>query len=157
MAVDLEVNGKPCRVAADGDTPLLYCLRDDLKLKGARFGCGSGHCGACTVMVDDLAVQSCDTPLWSVAGRTVVTVEGLGSAGAPHALQTALIAGQAAQCGLCIDGILLSATALLKRVARPGRPAILKALERNLCRCGTHVRILAAIDLAIARLNAGVR
>jgi nicotinate dehydrogenase subunit A len=153
--VDIEVNGAARSVAAEGDTPLLYCLRDELKLKGTRFGCGSGHCGACTVMVDARAVQSCDTPLWSVAGRKVVTVEGLADDRIGAIVREAFIELQAAQCGFCIDGIMLSVTALLHADVRPGRPAILKALERNLCRCGTHVRILRAIDLAIVRVNGG--
>lgn len=155
MAVQIEVNGVACAVAADGDTPLLYCLRDDLKLKGTRFGCGAGHCGACTVMVDGRAVQSCDTPLWSVSGRRVTTVEGLADDRIGSVVRDAFIELQAAQCGFCIDGILMSVTALLRAEARPGRPAILKALERNLCRCGTHVRILRAIDVAIERLAGG--
>ncbi len=157
MAVELEVNGAARTVAAEGDTPLLYCLRDDLKLKGTRFGCGAGHCGACTVMVDGRAVQSCDTPMWSVAGRKVTTVEGLADDRIGKIVREAFIELQAAQCGFCIDGIMMSVTALLREDARPGRPAILKALERNLCRCGTHARILRAIDLAIARLVGGTR
>lgn len=157
MAVQIEVNGVACAVAADGDTLLLYCLRDDLKLKGTRFGCGAGHCGACTVMVDGRAVQSCDTPLWSVSGRSITTVEGLADDRIGRAVRDAFIELQAAQCGFCIDGILMAVTALLRADARPGRPAILKALERNLCRCGTHVRILRAIDVAIERLAGGVQ
>ena len=155
--MEMEVNGTARTVAADGDTPLLYCLRDDLKLKGTRFGCGAGHCGACTVMVDGRAVQSCDTPLWSVAGHKVTTVEGLADDRIGRVVRDAFIELQAAQCGFCIDGILMLVTALLRAQARPGRPAILKALERNLCRCGTHVRILRAIDLAIARLAEGAQ
>lgn len=150
--VELEVNGALRHVEAQGDTPLMYCLRDDLNLKGTRFGCGAGHCGACTVMVDGRAVQSCDTPLWSVAGRKVTTAEGLAQDRIGKLVRAAFIELQAAQCGFCIDGILMTITALLHVQARPDRPAILKALERNLCRCGTHVRILRAIDLAIERL-----
>jgi nicotinate dehydrogenase subunit A len=157
VSVEFEVNGATRTVAAEGDTPLLYCLRDDLKLKGTRFGCGAGHCGACTVMVDGRAVQSCDTPLWSVAGRKVTTVEGLADDRIGKLVREAFIELQAAQCGFCIDGIMMSVTALLREDGRPGRPAILKALERNLCRCGTHVRILRAIDLAIERLGGGTR
>lgn len=150
--VELEVNGALRHVEAQDDTPLMYCLRDDLNLKGTRFGCGAGHCGACTVMVDGRAVQSCDTPLWSVAGRKVTTAEGLAQDRIGKLVRAAFIELQAAQCGFCIDGILMTITALLHVQARPDRPAILKALERNLCRCGTHVRILRAIDLAIERL-----
>ena len=154
MSTVLEVNGVGHVLTVDGDTPLLYCLRDDLKLKGTRFGCGSGHCGACTVLVDDRAVQSCDTPLWAAAGHRVTTVEGLAGDGIGALLRQAFIDEQAAQCGYCINGILMSVTALLKADARPARAAILKALERNLCRCGTQVRILRAIDRAIGQLHA---
>lgn len=152
MTVELVVNGQARALDAEGDVPLLYGLRDDLKLKGTRFGCGSGHCGACTVIVDGRAVQSCDTPLWSVAGRAVMTVEGMGTDRIGKVVREAFIELQAAQCGYCIDGIMMSVTALLGADPQPARAAILKALERNLCRCGTHVRILAAIDTAIARL-----
>ena len=157
MAVELQVNGAACALAADADTPLLYCLRDDLRLKGTRFGCGAGHCGACTVLVDGRAVQSCETALWSVAGRAITTAEGLADDRIGAVVRAAFIERQAAQCGFCIDGIMLSITALLKQDVRPGRAAILKALERNLCRCGTHARILGAIDLAIARLSGGTQ
>ena len=153
MSTTLQVNGVAHALAAEADTPLIYCLRDDLGLKGTRFGCGSGHCGACTVLVDGRAVQSCDTPLWAAAGRHVTSVEGLGDDRIGTVLRQAFVDLQAAQCGYCINGILMSVTALLKRNAQPDRPAILKALERNLCRCGTHVRILRAIDRAIERLN----
>jgi nicotinate dehydrogenase subunit A len=135
-------------VAAEPNTPLLYILRNDLGLKGTRFGCGAGHCGACTVLVDGNAVQSCDTPLWSAAGREITTIEGLGSAGRPHPLQRAFIDEQAAQCGYCINGIIMSAAALLKKTPRPTDGEIAAALDRNLCRCGTHVRILRAIRRA---------
>ena len=153
MSTTLQVNGVAHALAAEADTPLIYCLRDDLGLKGTRFGCGSGHCGACTVLVDGRAVQSCDTPLWAAAGRHVTSVEGLGDDRIGAVLRQAFVDLQAAQCGYCINGILMSVTALLKRNAQPDRPAILTALERNLCRCGTHVRILRAIDRAIERLN----
>jgi nicotinate dehydrogenase subunit A len=154
-AVSITLNGVAREIAAEPDTPLLYCLRDDLKHKGTRFGCGAGHCGACTVMVDGRAVQSCDTPLWSVAGHAVATVEGLDADPVGRTLREAFVELQAAQCGYCINGILMSITALLKADPKPARAAILTALERNLCRCGTHVRILRAIDLAIARLAGG--
>jgi nicotinate dehydrogenase subunit A len=146
--VKLRVNGRVHEVAAEPNTPLLYVLRNDLGLKGTRFGCGAGHCGACTVLVDGNAVQSCDTPLWSAAGREITTIEGLGSAERPHPLQQAFIDEQAAQCGYCINGIILSAAALLKKTPRPTDGEIAAALDRNLCRCGTHVRILRAIRRA---------
>jgi len=156
MPINCQVNGVDHALSADADTPLMYCLRDELGLKGTRFGCGSGHCGACTVLVDDRAVQSCDTPLWAAAGHRVTTVEGLADDRIGTVLRQAFIDLQAAQCGYCINGILMTVTALLKQNARPDRPAILKALERNLCRCGTHVRILRAIDRAIAEINGGL-
>lgn len=144
----LRVNGRAQEVAAEANTPLLYVLRNDLGLKGTRFGCGAGHCGSCTVLVDGNAVQSCDTPLWSASGREITTIEGLGSAERPHPLQQAFLGEQAAQCGYCINGIIMAAAALLKRTPRPTDAEIAAALDRNLCRCGTHVRILRAIRRA---------
>ena len=141
----LRVNGREHEVAAEPKTPLLYILRNDLGLKGTRFGCGTGHCGACTVLMDGKAIQSCDTPLWSAEGRDITTIEGLGTREKPHPLQQAFLDEQAAQCGYCIDGIIMSAAALLERSKNPSEEEITKALERNLCRCGTHVRILRAI------------
>src|SRR6185295_19740721 len=130
------------------DTPLVYALRNDLQLKGTRFGCGTGHCGACTVLVDGRPVQSCEAPLWSAAGKEVTTVEGLGSRDKPHPLQQAFLDEQAAQCGYCINGILMNAAALLRENKNPTDEEIAAALDRNLCRCGTHVRILRAIRKA---------
>jgi nicotinate dehydrogenase subunit A len=144
----LRVNGRDCEVRAEPNTPLLYILRNDLKLKGARFGCGEGHCGACNVLFDGNAVQSCDTPLWSVPGHEITTIEGLGGESGLHPVQQAFIDEQAIQCGYCIDGIIISAVALLRREKDPSDGAIAAALERNLCRCGTHVRILRAIRAA---------
>ena len=144
----LQVNGREHRVRAEPNTPLLYVLRNDLKLKGTRFGCGQGNCGACTVLIDGKAVQSCDTPLWSAPGHAIVTIEGLGSADAPGRLQQAFIDEQALQCGYCINGIIMSAAALLLRNPAPTEAEIAKGLERNLCRCGTHVRVLRAIKRA---------
>ena len=151
---ELKVNGADREVAAEPNTPLVYLLRNDLDLKGTRFGCGSGHCGACTVLVDGNAVQSCDTPLWSAAGREITTIEGLGSIEHPHPLQQAFLDEQAAQCGYCINGIMMSAAALLRKNRDPGDAEIATALERNLCRCGTHARILRAIRRAAAALRA---
>ncbi len=143
--VKLQVNGREHEVAAEAKTPLLYILRNDLGLKGTRFGCGTGHCGACTVLMDGKAIQSCDTPLWSVEGREITTIEGLGTREKLHPLQEAFLDEQAAQCGYCINGIIMSAAALLQRSKNPTEEEVTKALERNLCRCGTHVRILRAI------------
>jgi len=139
------VNGASYEVQAEAATPLLYILRNDLNLKGVRFGCGTGHCGSCTVVMDGRAIQSCDTPLWSAAGQEITTVEGLGEA---HPLRQAFLDEQAAQCGYCINGILMSAAALLEKNKSPSKNKITEALERHLCRCGTHVRILKAIQRA---------
>jgi len=144
----LTVNGNSHRVEADPETPLLYVLRNDLKLKGARFGCGLGQCGACTVLVDGKPVQSCDIPLSAAAGRSIVTVEGLAANGKPHPLQQAFIAEQAAQCGYCITGIIMASKALLDTNRNPSDADIRAALKGNLCRCGTHHRILRAVHRA---------
>jgi len=145
---NLRVNGRDCQVEAEPNTPLLYILRNDLKLKGTRFGCGEGHCGACNVLLDGNPVQSCDTPLWSVPGHDITTIEGIGEGPGLHPVQQAFIDEQAIQCGYCIDGIIISAVALLKRDKDPSDAQIAAALERNLCRCGTHVRIFRAIRSA---------
>jgi len=139
----LKVNGAEHAVEVAPATPLVYVLRNDLKLKGTRFGCGTGHCGSCTVLVDGKPVQSCDTPLWSAGGKEVVTIEGL--AARKHPLLAAFAAEQALQCGYCISGIVMAAAALLEKNPHPDDAEIAAALERHLCRCGTHVRILRAI------------
>ena len=144
----LRVNGRAHQVSAEPNTPLLYVLRNDLKLKGARFGCGEGQCGACRVLMDGNAVTSCDTPLWSADGHEITTIEGIGTEGRLHPLQQAFVDEQAVQCGYCIDGIIISALALLRRERDPSDQQIAAALERNLCRCGTHLRILRAIRAA---------
>ena len=149
--ITLRVNGVERVVPADSDTALLYVLRNDLKLFGTRFGCGSGECGACFVMIDGRAVASCDTPLWSVAGRDIVTIEGLGREGRLHPLQQAFIDEQAAQCGYCASGIMMSAAALLANNPAPTDTEIRAALDKNLCRCGTHNRIVRAIQRAATR------
>jgi len=151
----IRVNGVEREASAEPDTPLLYILRNDFGLKGTRFGCGEGQCGACTVLVDGRPLQSCDMPLWSAAGRDITTVEGLSRGGALHPIQQAFIDEQAAQCGYCINGIMMSALALLERNPEPGEAEIAAALERNLCRCGTHVRILRAISRAAKVLREG--
>ena len=148
MALTLNVNGKAHAVDADPETPLLYVLRNELKLKGARFGCGMGQCGACMVIVDGKAVQSCDVPASAVAGKAITTIEGIGAAGALQPLQRAFIEEQAAQCSYCATGIIMSAKALLDANPRPSEEQIKAALARNLCRCGTHQRILRAIRRA---------
>ena len=148
MTIKLNVNGRQHEVAAEPETALLYVLRNDLKLKGARFGCGLGQCGACTVLVDGKPVQSCDLPLSAAAGKSITTIEGLARDGELHPLQAAFIAEQAAQCGYCITGIIMAAKALLDANPRPADAEIRSALKGNLCRCGTHHRILRAIHRA---------
>jgi nicotinate dehydrogenase subunit A len=142
---ELEVNGQRRSVAAGPDTPLLYVLRNDLGLVGSRFGCGTGQCGACFVIVEGKAVPSCDTPLWSVANKSVTTVEGLAKGGELHPVQKALLAEQAAQCGYCISGIAVTAAALLSVNRNPSESQVREALDRNLCRCGAHNRIVRAV------------
>jgi nicotinate dehydrogenase subunit A len=141
----LRVNGVERTVEADPAMPLLYALRGPLGLTSAHFGCGTNQCGACNVMVDGAAVASCDTPLWSVADKSITTVEGLGSPDAPHPLQRAFIAEQAMQCGYCIPGILMTAAALIARTPDPSETEVRAALDRNLCRCGAHNRIVRAV------------
>lgn len=148
MTMTLDVNGSEHQIDADPATPLLYVLRDDLKLNAAKFGCGLGQCGSCTVMVDGQAVLSCVTPLMALEGRKVTTLEGLGTIDAPAPIQTAFIEMQAAQCGYCIAGMMMSAQALLQKNPQPSEREIRDALRTNLCRCGTHMRILAAIRRA---------
>ena len=147
----LKVNGREHQVDADPATPLLYVLREDIKLNAAKFGCGLGQCGACTVIVDGKAVLSCVTPMILLEGKQVTTLEGLGTASKPAPIQRAFMEEQAAQCGYCIAGIMMRAQALLQRNSRPTNEQIRSELEPHLCRCGTHMRILRAVHRA-ARL-----
>jgi nicotinate dehydrogenase subunit A len=150
-AVSLRVNGKPTRLVIDDPRmPLLYALRDDLGLHGPHFGCGLGQCGACTVLVDGAAVRSCVTETSAVAGKSVVTLEGLGTPEQLHPLQQAFIDEQAAQCGYCVNGMILHAKALLDRNPDPTEGQIREELATNLCRCGTHLRIVRAVQRAAA-------
>jgi nicotinate dehydrogenase subunit A len=146
--ISLDVNGKTQELDADPATPLLYVLRDHLQLNGAKFGCGLGQCGACTVLVDGRAVFSCVTPISTLAGRRITTLEGLGTADKPGRVQRAFIAEQAAQCGYCIPGMIMQAQALLERTPRPTSAEIRKHMSGNLCRCGTHLRVLRAVERA---------
>jgi nicotinate dehydrogenase subunit A len=148
MAIRFKVNGTDRDINSDPETPLLYVLRNDLALNGAKFGCGLGQCGACTVMVDGKAALSCITPILLLEGREVTTVEGLGTMDNPGPMQRAFIEEQAAQCGYCIPGIMMRAQALLQENPGADDQAIRQALEFNLCRCGTHMRILRAINRA---------
>jgi len=150
----LTVNGQPHSIASVPQAMLLDVLRSELGLKAARFGCGEGLCGSCRVLVDGRPVASCDTPLWSVAGKAITTVEGLGTPDAPHPIQAALIAEQAMQCGYCISGIMISAAALLAETTDPSEIAIREALDPNLCRCGAHNRIIRAVQRAAAEMRA---
>lgn len=149
----LNVNGVEHAIDVQPDSPLLYALRDDLKLRGPKFGCGLGECGACTVLMDGSAIRSCVTPVSAVGNARIVTLEGLGTPGKPHALQAAFIAEQAAQCGYCINGMIMQAASLLKHNPRPDRADIKRALNDNLCRCGTHMRIVRAIERAAGSMN----
>ena len=144
----LKVNGRTRAVDVDADTPLLYVLRENLALKGPRFGCGLGQCGACTVHVDGRAVRSCMLPVSEVKTAAITTLEGLGSTAKPSRLQQAFIDEQAAQCGYCVNGMIMSAAALLEKNRNPSEAEIREALSGNLCRCGTHQRIVAAIRRA---------
>jgi nicotinate dehydrogenase subunit A len=145
MTLSLKVNGAMHSVPAEPDTPLLYVLRNDLGLNAAKFGCGLGQCGACTVLVDDAPVRSCITPIGALGPSEVVTLEGLGTLEHPHPLQAAFMAEQAAQCGYCIAGMIMFAKALLERIRQPSEDEVRLALGGNLCRCGVHNRIVRAI------------
>ena len=151
--VDLTVNGKPVSVTDGEDGLLLNILRRNLGLIGTRFGCGLEQCGSCMVLVDGTPVRSCTTPLASVAGKAVTTVEGLGTPDRPHPLQQAFLEEQAGQCGYCLAGILIAAKALLDRNPSPSRAEIARALDDNICRCGAHNRILRAVAKAAAQLH----
>jgi nicotinate dehydrogenase subunit A len=152
MAINLKVNGASSSVAAEPDTPLLYVLRNDLELNGAKFGCGLAQCGACTVLIDGKATRSCVTPISAVATSEITTIEGLGSIANPHPLQTAFIEEQAAQCGYCTNGMIMAAKELLDRTPQPSEADVRAALATTLCRCGTHNRIIRAV-LRAARTN----
>ena len=151
MAIKLKVNGAAHDTPADHDTPLLYVLRNDLFLVGAKFGCGLAQCGACTVMVDGKATRSCVTPIGSLSNAEITTIEGLGTPEKPHPLQQAFIDEQAAQCGYCINGMIMQAKELLDRKPHPSETDVRQALANNLCRCGTHNRIIAAVMRAGAQ------
>ena len=154
MATKLTVNGAAVTIDAADNAPLMDVLRNHLRLTSVRYGCGAEQCGSCMVLVDGEPAYACTRELGSVAGRSVATVEGLGTVDRPHALQRALIDEQAGQCGYCLSGIMISAAALLARSPRPGRGEIIAALDKHLCRCGTHVRIVRAVERAAAEVSA---
>src|SRR5215468_11265950 len=153
--IALTVNGRAVRVAAPQITPLLDVLRNQLDLKGARYGCGLEQCGSCMVLLDGEPIHACSREIGTVAGRSITTIEGLGSAGQLHPLQQAFLDEQAGQCGYCLSGILISAKALLDRNPSPTRGEIAAVLDKNLCRCGAHPRILRAVERAAAMLREG--
>jgi nicotinate dehydrogenase subunit A len=152
MAISLKVNGVVHSVSAEPETPLLYVLRNDLRLNGPKFGCGLGQCGACTVLLDGDPTRSCITPLKDVGREEVTTLEGLGTIDKPHPLQKAFMEEQAAQCGYCINGMIMTAKELLDRIPHPTEAEVRDELARNLCRCGTHNRIIRAV-LRAAQAN----
>jgi len=150
--VSLKVNGRTQAIEAEPDMPLLYALRNDLQLNGPKFGCGLAQCGACTVIMDGNAIRSCVTPMSAVQNKSVTTLEGLGSTKKLHKIQQAFIDEQAAQCGYCINGMIMSTKALLDKNPKPTDSQIREALAGNLCRCGTHIRILRAVKRASGQL-----
>ena len=157
ISINLEVNGRAHRLEVDPSMPLLYALRDDLALHGPKFGCGKGQCGACSVMVDGVVQRSCITPVALVERKSVTTLEGLGTVARPSVVQQAFIDEQAAQCGYCLNGMVMVATELLKTNRTPTEAQIREALAGNLCRCGTHVRIVRAVQRAAQQLAMGLK
>ncbi|HEK1690107.1 MULTISPECIES: (2Fe-2S)-binding protein [Pseudomonas] len=151
ITLPLRVNGQAVEVSAMADTPLLLILRNDLRLNGPKYGCGLGECGACTVIIDGVAARACVIPLSGAANRDITTLEGLGSKAAPHPVQQAFIDEQAAQCGYCMNGMIMTAKALLDRIPDASDEQIRNELSGNLCRCGTHVEILRAVRRAAGR------
>lgn len=155
-SVALQVNGKQSTVQVDDpNMPLLYALRNDMEMRGPRFGCGLGQCGSCTVLMDGQAVRSCMTPISRAAGRKITTLEGLGTPEKPHPLQQAFIDEQAVQCGYCINGMIMQSKSLLDKNPNPSEEQINQALADNLCRCGTHIRIVRAVQRAAKAMRRG--
>lgn len=152
-AIALTVNGQPRTLEVEADRSLLDVLRHELGLKATRLGCGLGQCGACTVLLDGRAVNACDTPLWSAAGKQVTTLEGLGTRESPHPLQAAFVEEQALQCGWCTSGLIMRAAELLQQQPRADEAAIRQALDRNLCRCGVHNRVVRAVQKAALAMH----
>jgi aerobic-type carbon monoxide dehydrogenase small subunit (CoxS/CutS family) len=157
LTIQFTLNGQSVRINADGQRRFLWVLRSDLGLTGSKCGCGQGHCGACTVLVDGEPVRSCSIPLQDVQGKEVVTIEGLAQNGTLHPVQKAFLEQDAFQCGFCTPGMIVQAVALLRKIPRPSRGQILKFLEHHLCRCGAHTRIILAIETAARHLSGGVK
>ena len=155
--ISFTLNGKSVRLEADGEQPLLWTLRTDFGLTGTKFGCGEGYCGACTVLLDDEAVKSCQLPLKSVRGKSVRTIEGLARGETLHPVQRAFAEHDALQCGYCTSGMILAAVALLKKKPKPTLQEIKDGMEDNICRCGAHTRIVQAVQAAAERMAAGER
>jgi aerobic-type carbon monoxide dehydrogenase small subunit (CoxS/CutS family) len=155
-AIAFKLNNKPVRLSVDGERPLLWVLRTDLGLTGTKFGCGEGHCGSCTVLLDGVAVRSCLRKIKDVKDKEVVTIEGLEEEGKLHPLQQAFVAHDALQCGFCTPGMILTAFGLLAKNPKPTREQIIRGMEQNLCRCGAHTRIIDAIETAAGEMK-GVR
>jgi len=155
--ITFTVNGRAVRLTTDGNRPLLWILRTDLGLTGTKYGCGEGLCGSCTVLIDDEPVRSCQTPLKAVRGKNVVTIEGLARGSALHPLQQAFVEHDATQCGFCTPGMILTAYGLLRKNPGATREDILRGLDDNLCRCGSHTRVVRAVEAAAARMKGGGR
>jgi len=156
-AIHFKLNGKPIRLTTDGERMLLWVLRTDLGLTGAKFGCGEGFCGACTVLVDNKAVRSCQFPVKNIKGKEVMTIEGLAKDGSLHPLQKAFIEHDALQCGFCTSGMILNAYSLLLENAKPTREEVIQKMDENFCRCGSHTRIIQAIQAAAQEMKGGKR
>ena len=154
-AIAFKLNDKPVRLSVDGERPLLWVLRTDLGLTGTKFGCGEGHCGACTVLLDGVAVRSCLRKVKDVQGKEVVTIEGLAKEGKLHPVQQAFVEHDALQCGFCTPGMILTAFGLLAKNPKPTREQIVRGMEQNLCRCGAHTRIIDAIQTAAGEMKGG--
>jgi aerobic-type carbon monoxide dehydrogenase small subunit (CoxS/CutS family) len=154
-AITFTLNGEPVSVTTSDRRHLLWVLRSDLGLTGTKYGCGKNHCGACTMLVDGRAIRSCRYPMSKVAGKEVVTIEGLARDGALHPLQKAFVEHDALQCGFCTPGMIMNAVALLQRNAHPSREQILRGMNRNLCRCGSHTRVVRAIESAARQMKGG--
>ena len=155
--ISFTLNGKPSRLVVDPSRPLLWVLRDDVGMTGTKFGCGEGHCGSCTVLVDDEAVRSCVTTIGDVAGRKVTTIEGLNAGDRLHPIQQAFVDHGAFQCGYCTPGMILGAYAFLRKNPKATRAQIIRYMDSHLCRCGAHVRIVSAMESAVATMRGGTR